>query len=327
MHIMLIYDQPCAICIDNISLNFNDEVKDIISTEQKVHRETVILECEHTFHFDCIKEWFIQQLTCPSCRSEVTKDFYNNNILKKNQNIIYDYSLLPINQTKISTFPLPLTLSLSSTSSIDKKNLIIFSRILVSVVYLLTMMMYSLYSYTFIKTNNYIADLQYNQYNQYNNSNNANQSTFTESYNNSMNIFNDSDITNSTVSSTNSDDKYYFINDSGIFVLFLSLVAFGLGNLGPIIIGFTNNFENSMMFNSFSVTLDLTFGIILPLLLTILLNNIIRTNIKSISNFDSKTEIILNCIFTIYIIMLIINHIVINNTKPIIKFIIKKIKS
>lgn len=43
----------CSICLDKF--NDNDDIK--------------ILECDHIYHFDCIKEWLLKyKNTCPICR-------------------------------------------------------------------------------------------------------------------------------------------------------------------------------------------------------------------------------------------------------------------
>jgi len=43
----------CSICLDKIQ------------DEQKI-----ITECNHTFHNDCLLEWYKYKRTCPMCRSE-----------------------------------------------------------------------------------------------------------------------------------------------------------------------------------------------------------------------------------------------------------------
>ena len=49
--------ESCPICLELMEINENENVKELGS-----------LECEHTFHKDCIIEWLKVQTICPMCR-------------------------------------------------------------------------------------------------------------------------------------------------------------------------------------------------------------------------------------------------------------------
>lgn len=49
------YDDNCSICQKNFNQN------DTVST----------LECDHTFHYDCILEWGKYKQECPNCRTHI----------------------------------------------------------------------------------------------------------------------------------------------------------------------------------------------------------------------------------------------------------------
>ena len=48
-----------------------------ICLESSIH-ETVILRCNHMFCYKCISEWFENDLICPTCRKDISNDFYTN---------------------------------------------------------------------------------------------------------------------------------------------------------------------------------------------------------------------------------------------------------
>jgi hypothetical protein len=287
---MVTYDQTCTICIDNISLN-SDNLNTINNLNQnKIHREIIKLECNHTFHLDCIKEWFQKQLTCPSCRGKVTNDFYNNQIINRNVNIVYTSQI--INQLKNPSITLAIPIS-PTINKIDKTKVITLCRIIIVLIYLLVTMINGLFVYTFVKTNNYIAELEL-QYNQNN--------------------------------SSNSSDLFRHINSDGLFILFTCAAIFAFVNIITLVVKFKNNFKSLHVCYSWSFSFDAVFGFIIPLIFGIIMNNNIRSA-SEIIEFDNELKKSFYCIFVIYMIMIIINHILINNIKTIIKFIITKIKS
>ncbi|ESO11559.1 hypothetical protein HELRODRAFT_71299 [Helobdella robusta] len=49
-------DNCCRICLEDF------QNKSFVSE----------LKCRHSFHFDCIKEWFNGKSSCPTCRSEIS---------------------------------------------------------------------------------------------------------------------------------------------------------------------------------------------------------------------------------------------------------------
>ncbi len=49
--------EQCVICLDNLP-----------------HQDLRILECGHTFHEECIKDWLYRVPTCPMCRGKVDGD-------------------------------------------------------------------------------------------------------------------------------------------------------------------------------------------------------------------------------------------------------------
>jgi hypothetical protein len=49
------FNKDCSICLDN----FEDNDK------------TVVLDCNHRFHRDCILNWFKKELNCPLCRKNI----------------------------------------------------------------------------------------------------------------------------------------------------------------------------------------------------------------------------------------------------------------
>lgn len=51
--------------------NINDKIDCAICLEELTNNDKVILECRHTFHVNCIKEWFKNNNTCPFCRKVV----------------------------------------------------------------------------------------------------------------------------------------------------------------------------------------------------------------------------------------------------------------
>ena len=59
--------EVCSICIDE--LNANDK--------------KIITECNHVYHYDCLKKACAYSKLCPNCRHEFSEDFIYNNRLKK----------------------------------------------------------------------------------------------------------------------------------------------------------------------------------------------------------------------------------------------------
>ena len=57
-HIIVNTDNECCICLYNID----------------VDSECVKLSCNHLYHTDCIRDWYINSdnKTCPVCRKEIT---------------------------------------------------------------------------------------------------------------------------------------------------------------------------------------------------------------------------------------------------------------
>lgn len=48
-------DKECVICLGNIENKEN----------------SIILSCNHIFHYDCFKNWYSKNTTCPLCRLEI----------------------------------------------------------------------------------------------------------------------------------------------------------------------------------------------------------------------------------------------------------------
>lgn len=55
--------QECVICFNQIVLT-----------------EIITLDCTHTFHCDCLADWFTYNLSCPMCRKNVISQFSTNSI-------------------------------------------------------------------------------------------------------------------------------------------------------------------------------------------------------------------------------------------------------
>ena len=64
-----IFENDCPICLEKITLKSSDK-----------------LECGHLFHKDCLDKWFMNNYTCPMCRSEVEdeKVKYINREIRRN---------------------------------------------------------------------------------------------------------------------------------------------------------------------------------------------------------------------------------------------------
>jgi hypothetical protein len=68
------HDKHCIICLQNY------EYQDKVS----------FMECEHKFHYNCLKTWLNENPSCPICREDVIND--DNNILINNgENILINY--------------------------------------------------------------------------------------------------------------------------------------------------------------------------------------------------------------------------------------------
>tara|TARA_B110000967_G_C18737896_1_gene486137 strand:+ start:15 stop:383 length:369 start_codon:yes stop_codon:yes gene_type:complete len=50
--------------------------------------ETKLNKCGHTFHYDCIKEWFDINQTCPICREDTSPQFIQKNL--NNTVLVFD---------------------------------------------------------------------------------------------------------------------------------------------------------------------------------------------------------------------------------------------
>lgn len=48
-----------------------EEADQCIICRDLLHLGSRKLPCNHIFHMDCLKAWFIQQQTCPTCRSDM----------------------------------------------------------------------------------------------------------------------------------------------------------------------------------------------------------------------------------------------------------------
>lgn len=73
---------------DNINETYNQNlILSIIDYQSKIRNECSIclekdnkcikLNCNHTFHIECIHEWFKKDLTCPICRKKQVIVDYN----------------------------------------------------------------------------------------------------------------------------------------------------------------------------------------------------------------------------------------------------------
>lgn len=51
------FENECPICLEKIN-----------------HKTSDKLECGHLFHKDCLDKWFMNNYTCPICRSEVEEE-------------------------------------------------------------------------------------------------------------------------------------------------------------------------------------------------------------------------------------------------------------
>jgi hypothetical protein len=58
-------DQECSVCLSSFT-NFIEVSNEITDTQSILK-----LRCAHTFHHECLVEWFKEQLTCPMCRAKI----------------------------------------------------------------------------------------------------------------------------------------------------------------------------------------------------------------------------------------------------------------
>jgi hypothetical protein len=74
----------CSICITDFT------------PDEKI----VKLECEHTFHIDCIKQWFKQDHICPLCRKSVNKKESSNSVSSITTNTTPDIDTNSISESE-----------------------------------------------------------------------------------------------------------------------------------------------------------------------------------------------------------------------------------
>ncbi len=62
-------DKNCAICLKSLHKTSNKWKRlHLGKPSQKKKKKTTTLECFHTFHMECIKQWFRESTKCPLCR-------------------------------------------------------------------------------------------------------------------------------------------------------------------------------------------------------------------------------------------------------------------
>lgn len=55
----------------NVDMIFNNEECAICLEDYILHQELVNLKCDHKFHESCIKQWFIFNKVCPTCKTNM----------------------------------------------------------------------------------------------------------------------------------------------------------------------------------------------------------------------------------------------------------------
>lgn len=60
-------NNKCIICYEKLI----EEDRDGTDCEEERTSQTLILSCDHVFHSDCFKEWYLGSDKCPYCRTEV----------------------------------------------------------------------------------------------------------------------------------------------------------------------------------------------------------------------------------------------------------------
>lgn len=61
-------NNKCIICYEKLIEHDTDETD---SEEEKEISQKLILSCDHVFHSDCFKEWYLGSDKCPYCREIV----------------------------------------------------------------------------------------------------------------------------------------------------------------------------------------------------------------------------------------------------------------
>ncbi len=70
-------NRQCAICLQDII-----PIKDDKTGTKKQHQEIVTLECNHSFHKECIEQWYAQSDSCPLDRQPIKTGLINNSNIK-----------------------------------------------------------------------------------------------------------------------------------------------------------------------------------------------------------------------------------------------------
>ncbi len=61
--------------IENVEKLSDDKKNCIICLEDFKNREEIVtLPCTHIFHTKCIKDWLIEEKSCPICKFEITRE-------------------------------------------------------------------------------------------------------------------------------------------------------------------------------------------------------------------------------------------------------------
>ena len=58
------YMDRCCICFENLNKKYTTE-------------------CNHSFHFDCIKKWYLTKQNCPICRNRFRDEMFTKQNYKK----------------------------------------------------------------------------------------------------------------------------------------------------------------------------------------------------------------------------------------------------
>ncbi len=265
----------CSICIDDISI-FDEETN--LNT---IHRERTILECQHGFHYECIKKWTLQNLTCPLCRKDITMSFYKEKILKIAKNHV-----IQIKENKVERIE-RIERTIENEVNIQNKVTYVY-RPLVWLAFLATIVMYSLYIYIFFETNEKINILQ-----------NSNE---TQQNNNTL-----------------PDEKNIVYYD--LFLLYCAFALFIGGYSLNLLRMICNNYLHSSTISATSVIVDIISCILIPLLYTIFMMNFINQKITNIKEYIIDAQQKLIAIYAIFIVTFVINHIIHNHGRKIIKII------
>lgn len=95
------FNDDCMICLDTINLG-----------KQYLNYDTVILNCNHVYHYQCLLNWVIdskqvyyRNIKCPLCNQNVPiKIKYHNSLKKKHTHAIVDELILKTKHNIIDNY-------------------------------------------------------------------------------------------------------------------------------------------------------------------------------------------------------------------------------